>query len=856
MKKLFSSLLLGVSLGSIGAYAGGIEVMRCEYLVEPISIDVVAPRFTWAYSDAGFHPVKSRVEVASDSLFSPASIMALMNADSADSFVRYEGRPLESRCRYWWRVVARDSEGHMLESPVAWFETAYMSMSDWTASWISDGRDRDVQAAPVLRKSFVVPESGCRDARLYVSAVGYYYMTINGQRVDDSHMNPGFTQYDRRSLYVVHDVSALLHEGMNDVEVVLGNGFSNGQSHDAWGQENAPWRGRPQFLCELFADGRLLLKSDETWEATTGDVVFNNIYSGDHVDGRIVPGGWKPAVVVGARNNNLRAQSMPPIREVETIAPELIGQWGDTLFLFDMGKNIAGFTRLNLDGDEGTVVTVRHGELLKADGHLEQGNIDVYFRPLRSDERFQTDRYVLGGNGPRLFSPKFCYHGFRYAEVHSSRPIKLAASDVVGIKANTDLRRIGGFRCSNGLLNKIFDAAMLSYEGNLHSIPTDCPQREKNGWIADAYAAINLGLLNYDGITFYEKWLRDFIDNQRSDGNIAGIIPSPGWGYGDWPGPVWGAAIFIIPDALMNYYGDSTIIGELYPSMERYIGWIESLRQPDGTINCGIGDWLPFNTRTPEDFTSTLYAYAAYKIMVRMAGLTGHDAADYRKKADEYKALVNEKWFDWERSVYANGSQTAQAIALYWDVVPEGEAPKVAENLNRMVVANDYAVDFGFLGTLSVLRMLTRYGYADTAYAMASRTDSPSWGNWVENLGYTTMPETWTLSPEFHDASLNHVFFGDISAWMTNDLAGLCADPSSQGFSRFIVRPHFVGGLDWAEAHYESVRGLVKVGWKRCSDKEVTLSVDVPAGSSAHIIAGNVDTEVEAGSHVFNIQTE
>ena len=846
MKRIFiiSALLCaGVSPG-----VAEIADMRCEYLSGPIGIDTDSPRLTWQL-DGILDPESGlSVEVARDPGFKDSKVFKA--ADSNSALIGIDTLP---GVRYYWRVVGKDRKGKTLKSKTAQFESGKFSPAQWSARWIGDGKDMATEQAPVFRKEFTV-EKLPKEARTYISALGYYDMKINGRRVSDHHMDPGFTSYSHRSLYATHDVTDFLKKGTNTVEVTLGNGFANCQSRDAWGQEKAPWRTRPIFICEIMADGKVLAATDATWLASDSPVAYNNLYSGEHYDARLAPAKWNNAVVSPSPNKKLKSQSMPAIRPVAEYDAKLLRSFGDTVHVFDVGCNIAGVCELTVSGEKGTRLELAHGELLKSDGHLEQGNLDIYYHPLKEDEAFQTDRYVIGRSGvSETYQPQFTYHGFRYVEVRSTQPIPATDIKLKAKMMRTDIARKGRFRCSNQLLNSIYDATMLTYEDNLHSIPTDCPQREKNGWTADGHVSIDLGLLNYDGITLYEKWMDDFIDNQLENGNISGIIPSAGWGYGDSPGPVWDAGLFIIPLALYDYYGDDSTLRKMYPSMLRYMHWLKGLEKEDGLLDCGIGDWLPYDTSTPTDFTSSLYAFADYSMMTRICGILGEDPSEWKRKADEMKDRINARWFDKDKVLYANSSQAAQAIALYWDIVPEGYANAVAANLNEMVAANGYALDFGLLGSKSVLRMLTRYGYPETAYRMATRTDAPSWGNWIVNCGYTTLAETWTLSPEFRDASLNHAFFGDIAAWMTNDIAGLNTDPAQPGFRNVVIRPTFMEGLDWAEAEYDSVKGPVGVRWQRRGDGKIEVSVKVPFGSTATVdLKGRIEN-VGAGSHTFLI---
>ncbi len=460
------------------------------------------------------------------------------------------------------------------------------------------------------------------------------------------------------------------------------------------------------------------------------------------------------------------------------------------------------------------------------------------------------DVFTLKGTGEEeIFMPSFSYHGFQYVEVESSRPVTLTEENLTGLFMHTDVRPSGSFACSNPLLNKIWEATMQAYRSNLHSIPTDCPQREKNGWTADAHIAIDLGLLGFDGITLYEKWMDDIIDNQREAGEISGIIPSSGWGYGEWPGPVWDAVMFIIPNALYDYYGESRSIERLYPTMLRYLDYLKT-KEKDGYLPFGLGDWVYWKATTNNEYTSTAYYYLDYKLMARFASLLGKDAAPYQEKANTLKSLINRKFFNAETGVYAEGTQTAQALALYLGLVPEGKEQLVADKLREVVAGNNYFLDFGLLGSKTVPAMLTKYGYIEDVMKMITKTEAPSWGYWVETMGYSTLPETWTLSPEFADASLNHVFMGDVSAWMMNQLAGINHDDSAPGFRHIRITPHFVKELDWVKGEYHSVRGRIASEWKREGDK-VMLTVTIPADCSADIVVGDQTETVSAGTHTF-----
>lgn len=847
--------------------------LKCEYMENPIGLDTPRPRFTWAFAsgETNFKQKKYQLLIATTPQLIQQGKPDLWDSgiiQSSTPRATYIGTtPLQSHQQYYWSVNVWDSHNNKcIPSPIAKFETAKMGPADWKAQWITDRHDMHYEPAPLFRKQFQATKS-IKQARAYIAAAGYYELFINGQRVGENYLDPGYTHFDKRNLYVTHDITPLIKKGVNAVAAVLGNGWYNEQSIAVWDFHKARWRARPKMICEIqiqYADSTVeTIPTDASWKTATGPYIYNNIYSGDMYDARLEQKGWKEATfddtqweaaqITKAPSPLLVAQQMPPIRvtrELEAIDMKI---YDNTTYVYDFGETIAGLTRLKVKGNPGTRITLKHGELLKENGRLEQGNIDIYYHPADKKEIFQTDVYILRGDGTEeIYTPSFAYHGFRYVQVESDKPITLTKDNLTALFLHTDVQPVGKFSCSNPLLNKIWEATNRSYLSNLHSIPTDCPQREKNGWTADAHVAIDLALLNFDGFTFYEKWLDDYIDNQRENGGISGIIPSAGWGYGDWPGPVWDAALFIIPEALYNYYGDGRPIAKLYPTLQRYLAYLETKEKDGGYLTNGIGDWLTYRAQTPTDYTSTAYYYHDYAVMANFATLLQKDPTPYRQKAEEIKNLINKKYFNPQTNTYANGTQTAQALALYLGFVPQDKEQQVADKLHEIVKANDYYLDFGLLGSKTVPRMLSKYGYVEDAYKMATKEKAPSWGYWVKTMKYTTLAETWTLSPQFRDASLNHVFMGDISAWMYNYLAGLNYDEKQPGFRHIRIQPHFVKDLQWVNAEYKSVNGLIRTQWKR-DNGQITLTVIVPPNTTATIYTDKPN-KVGSGEHTFVIK--
>lgn len=861
--------LLGLLVWACNSNNIDIENMRCEYQAAPMGVDSPAPRFTWNYTTSNEDETEFSQNSYQLCIATREQDLGNSSENSWQSDTIYSGIPyaiyqgakkLKPRTRYYWQVTAWDKTGnHKITSPISSFETAQINQSDWTGVWITDNHDKDYPSAPMLRKSFTTQEK-IQQARLYVSAAAYYKMTLNGQPVTSSHLNPGFTHYDKRNLYNTYDVTSLLHTGENVLSAVLGNGFYNEAAPVAtWSYEQARWRNRPRMICEMhisYTNGEeQIITSDSSWKTATGPYAQNNIYSGDTYDARLAIAGWnKPgfddskwtnAIQVDAPSPLLISQNMPAIATEQFISPVNMRSFGDTVYVYDFGVNMSGVCTLSINGEKGTKVDLQHGELLKDNGRLEMRNLDIYYKPLPG-LAFQTDTYILDGE-QGTFTPDFTYHGFQYVEVRSDRPVKLTKESLTAQFIHTAVPPAGNFSCSNELLNKIWKAANQSYLSNLMSIPTDCPQREKNGWTADAHITMDLGLLNFDGITFYEKWLDDMVDNQNEEGRISGIIPSSGWGYDDWIGPVWDAAMFIVPMSIYHYYGDTKSIEKIWPVCVKYLDYLAGREDTEGTVTYGIGDWVFYQTQTPTAFTTTCYYYLDHLYMAKFAELIGKDGNRYAKKAEELKALINQKYFDQSKAIYANGSQAAQGVALYLGIVPKEYEQQVADNLSMMIKANNNLLDFGVLGSKTVLRMLSKHGYADLAYQMAAQEEAPSWGNWIKQ-GFTTLGETWILSPEFRDASVNHMFLGDVNAWMYNVLAGINYDEQEPGFKHILIQPHFVKGLDWVKAEYKSVNGIIRSEWER-KGEQVILKVTIPVNTNATVECNGKKIDLGSGKH-------
>lgn len=878
IKYCFLIVLLSTSIGLANAVVK-IDNMRCEFSNHPIGVDTSSPRFTWMYiGDEPFFQEYYQLLISTSISQLKSGVANVFDSGkirSDQSFAQARIPQLKGKTTYYWRIKVWKNNGRdAMVSTIAAFETGILP-GMWTARWITDQHDKDFKPAPLFRKEFnAAPD--IENARLYISAAGYYKIMINGKKVGHQFLDPAYTDFSKRILFNSFDVTDQIRSGENCIATVLGNGWYNIQSLAVWNFDLAEWRNRPRFVAELdihYRDGsRQTVITDSGWKTSTGPCLFDNLYSGDIYDARLEKSGWDKsgfndqewvnAMEVPSPAPVIQSQLMPPIRVTEQIVPQKITSFGDSLFVVDFGKNFSGFCRLSLKAPRGTKITLRYGEKLDANGQVDQSPINKYFhkagplmkRPagelpvIDSTEVFQMDTYIFkGSQQPEVFTPEFTYHGFRYVEVKSSNLIHLKKNNISGSFLHTDVHKVGNFECSNPNLNKLYQATMRSYLSNLQSIPTDCPQREKNGWTADAYMSIDLALLNYDGILLYEKWMRDFIDNQNPQGRISGIIPSAGWGYIDWIGPTWDVAMFAIPDALYTYYGQTLSIEQLYPVMEKYLNYLQS-REVNGAITFGIGDWVPVKTVTPTDFTSMCSYYYMNRLMTKFSKLLHKPADSYEHKTVELKKRINDTYFNPATLSYANGSQTSFAYPLYIGLVPDQFRKPMAAKLNQLIIANNYQIDFGMLGSKYVPRVLAGYGYRETVEKMLLNTQGPSWLGWIKD-GLTTLPE-WFQKKEYENASLNHVFLGDISAWMVQNYAGIAQEKGSNGFNHLLIKPFYSKRLQWAKGSYLTPNGHLSSFWSR-KNGHIMLVVTIPQNCTATVFA---DKEYHAGPGIHTFQ--
>lgn len=827
-----------------------VKNLKCEYLDNPVGLDETHPRFTWQMElyKPGNHQLAYELAVGTteaDVVSGKGNVWESGIVDSSVIPVVYGGRELNPFTRYFWSVRVKDEHEQWSSwSQPHFFETGMMSQHRWKGKWITDTYDFNVKPAAYFRRAFKTDKT-VSSARIYIAAAGLYELSINGKRIGDHRLDPSYTRFDRRNLYVTYDVTGNLQRGENVLGVLLGNGWYNHQSTAVWYFNKAPWRARPKFCMDLhitYSDGsKEVIATDERWTTSQSPVIFNSIYTAEHYDARKEqPGwdtpdfdakGWKSIYTTGAPSQNIVAQALHPIRNVREYQAVSLKKIDEQTWLYDFGQNMSGVTRMKINGPQGTTIRLKHVERLDSAGRADMSNIDVHYRPTDDSDPFQTDILILSGKKEDEFMPRFNYKGFQYVEVTSDNPLNLSKENLTAYFMHSDVPPAGKINSSNNTLNKAWQASNASYLSNLFGYPTDCPQREKNGWTGDAHIAIETGLYNFDGITVYEKWLADHRDEQQPNGVLPAIIPSSGWGYQWANGPDWTSTIAIIPWNIYLFYGDTRLLELCYDNIKRYVDYIDE-QYPSGITDWGLGDWVPVKSTTPKEYTSSAYFYIDAVILAKTAKLFGKtmDFERYSALAEKIKSAINKKFLHYETGIYGSGLQTELSVALHWNLVPEEIRNKVADNLARRVEQDNKHIDVGLLGTKTILNALSENGYAQLAYEVASQETFPSWGWWIVN-GATTFYENWPLDAG-SDISLNHIMFGEINAWYYKALGGIFPDESRPGFKNIMLKPNFVTGLSHFEASHESPYGNIVSSWQR-RGKTIEYKVTVPANSTA-----------------------
>ena len=908
---VFAALLLAPS-----ASARPVD-LQTDAATRLLGTDEPHPRLEWRLSRGDQTAYRVRVTDGARVLWDSGRVK------SGEQFATYAGRALPPRRRITWTVTVWDERRRATTSTPTWFETA---LDTWQAKWIAgaervpteglaglvddaemqarnefcrpvgvpgpltllagpqrdeylarrEGSCRAVRPAPLLRKEFGV-EQQVERARLYVSGMGYADVHLNGEQLGDGAvLDPGYTDYAKTALYKTYDVTDRVKAGSNALGVELGSGFYDYDVISEWSWTKADWRADPRVRAELhldLADGTTrVVATDESWRTAAGPTRYDNINIGETYDARFAAAGWNrpgfddaswsAARPVEAPKGTPTAQVHEPIAVVARREPVAVREPRPGVKVYDLGEQLTGWVELEIEAPAGQAA-----QIVYAEDVLPDGSADTHHN-LHIADRLQTD-FLVAGDGPVRWRPRFSYKGFRYIQVSGPRdtPFTGTVKDVEVQVVRSAVERTGDFDSGSRLVDGVFGLVERAIPNNLHGIVTDTPVYEKNGWTGDAQLTAPTAATLFDMRRFYRKWLRDIRDSQIGTGEIPVIVPSSeqygytdvGWDAAWGPTPAWDAALFVIPWEVYERYGDDRLLRESYTTMRRYLDDHLTPAASGHIVDSALGDHLsPSSTdgiglvgsAGVTKIVSTGYYAEFVRRTAELAGMLGDTETRDRYRAlwPQIRDAFNAAFFDAERNVYREDPeddevlQTAQVVPLAFGLVPRERRDEVAETIVADVEASGGNLDTGVVGTRYLLEELTAAGHLDTAYGIVTQRDKPSWGEWID-LGYTSLPENW--GPTIR--SLDHHMFGSVGQWLFEDLAGV--EPLKPGYEEIEIKPEIPSrGLDSASMSLDTVRGRVSSAWRR-TESGVVLDVTVPPGSRAVLRLGDVVRRVGPGTH-------
>lgn len=818
--------------------------LTCDMERNPLGIDAVKPMLGWKLSGSfrgirqqSYRIIVSRQKDALDTSNCDLWDSGLIHSDESIQ-IEYRGTELSSGERAYWKVEVWDQEGnYAVSEEQAYWETGLMKLSDWGGEWIGLANRHIPGWSPLFRKKFRLI-SDVKKARIYVCGLGYYELSINGKKVGNRVLDPAQTDYQERVMYAAYDITAELCQGDHVLGIMLGDGFYS--QNRVWGGTMA--YGPPCLLVQMnvmLQDGsQIRLFTNGTWKAANGPITLNNVYAGETYDARLEQEGWdRPefddadwfyAMPVIGPSGVLSAQTIPPIRVKEQIRPTAIHQPRGGTYVYDLGRNIAGWVRLQVQGPAGSEVSLRFAEDID-----EFGMIDTNSGGSQHTNVLQCDRYILEGTNTEVWEPRFTYHGFRYVEV-TGYPGVPDEYSITGVVIYTDMEEAGGFKCSNTQINRIHTMIRNTFVANLHGIPTDCPVREKCGWLGDAMIICDSVMYNWDSALFWRKYIEDIGTSRVVNGRWTNV--SPGKRTCGEAAPAWGTAQIEIPWRYYLFYDDRQLLERVYPEMSAWVDHLHS-RSNQFIVTYGIDDWWPPGSRQnpelPVGFISTAYFYQSVKRMESIARILERkkDADAYGNLMKQVKRAFNNAYFQDALSGY--GTQTGNAFALFLGLVPEGREQQTADRLAEDIRSRGNHLTTGHIGVKYVFEALTNYGHGSVAQAVLDQTDYPSFGHQL-SMGATTLWESWEgykiLDGIKKGGSLSHPFKGGFDAWFYSHLAGI--DPIEPGFKKISIFPHVISNLTYVHGSYESPYGVIENAWSRAGS-EFEMRLTIPSNTTA-----------------------
>lgn len=847
--------------------------LRTEYNKNPIGIEAAKPRLSWELKADGRNIIQKSYQIkCADNLDKLHKETGLIwNTGKIDSdksiHVEYEGKALLTGQRVFWQVRIWDNRGGVSDwcDPEFW-EMGLLNKSDWKASWIEANIEEDTSDStpcPYLRKEFSL-RSDIHKAIVYISSRGLYELSINGEKIGDRLFTPGWTSYHHRLQYQVYDVTEKLETETNALGVILGDGWYRG--FIGWQGERNLYGDKPALLIQLkisYENGQEeWIVSDKSWKSNTGPILKSDIYNGETYDARQELTGWdrggyddknwNSVFTKSYGYDNLVCNEGVPVRVTETIKPvdKIKTPRGETVF--DLGQNITGWIQIRLKGRSGSKIVLNHAEVLDQEGNF-------YTQNLRSAKA--EDSYIFNGNGIETWEPRFTFHGFRYLKV-SGYDGEITINDIAGKVIHSDMRPTGKFKCSDKLINRLQKNIQWGLRGNFLDIPTDCPQRdERLGWTGDAQVFAPTACFNMDVSSFFSKWMKDFIVDQKNDGSVPWVVPNViknggGTGWSDGYGSTgWADAAIIIPWVIYQVYGDKRILSEQYISMKAWVEYMITESGKSCIFSSGFhfGDWLSFaeyysynfnapdygyaGANTEKELIATAYFYYTTTLIQKIAAVLGkkNDAERYAALMPKIRSAFQNEFLTKSGRLTSN-TQTAYVLALSFGLLNDDMVKIAARRLADDVNYFGHLTT-GFLGTPLICQVLSDNGYQELAYKLLFNERYPSW-LYPVTMGATTIWERWDgIKPDgsFQTErmnSFNHYAYGAVGNWLYSSVAGLKIDEDNPGYKKIIIKPFFTDRLSYAKAEYNSGYGMIVSHWERIGNK-IKINVEIPVNTTA-----------------------
>jgi len=864
MKKITQTVLLAMLalVFSVNAALTPVD-LRCDYAVNPLGVDSQNPRLFWKLDGDARGQRQTAFQILAAS--SPKNLAA-DNGDVWDSGkvnsdetiqIPFPGGKLKSSEQVFWKVRVWDESGKVSiwSKPATW-TMGLLSSNDWQAKWIG-AVDTNIPSL-LLRREFVV-KPGLKRALVNVCGLGEYELTLNGKKIGDDFLSPGWTKYDKTCLYDTRDITADLKAGKNAVGLELGNGMYQvlgGGRFTKFKGSFGPQKAIAQIQLE-YADGSVEnVGTDENWRVAPGPITFNSIYGGEDFDARLIQKNWdkinfddskwSPALVVNGPGGDLRRLSCaaPPMKYFEThnaISSHTLTN-GD--LVFDLGQNAAHVPQISLSGPAGSKVRLFPSELLDGEGAINQSSMGAGHRGALWCE------FTKATDGVETWSPKFFYVGCRYWQVHlmpaNTNGALPKINSLAGIVIHSASEPVGEFSCANDLFNRTFTLVRWAQQNNMVSLMTDCPHREKLGWLEEDH--LNGPALRYDFdlAQLFTKTINDIADSQLTNGLVPTTAPEYTIfrsktdtnhlrnDFGD--SPEWSATFILVPWQQYEFSGDLELFRRHYDAMTNYIAYLGS-RADNFIVNYGLGDWYDVGPKkpgvsqlTPIALTATAFYFENVKVMAQTAALLGKtdDAKSFSELAEKIRLAFNGKFYNATNKFYATDSQCGNAIPLVFDICEPSNRADVVDAIVRDVRMRGNALTAGDVGYRYLLRALADGGRSDVIFDINNQSDKPGYGMQLAK-GKTSLTEAWDGG-----SSQDHFMLGQIQEWFYHDLAGIQNAPDSAGFKHIVIAPQPVGDVTWAKAGYNSIRGKIVSDWKRDGTK-FTLNVTIPPNTTAKV---------------------